>query len=169
MLFSVTKRFELDTRMRKAILPREMVGTENWLNLSAIAQVEVTSEDPAFPIEAAIGPPNEITSAGWRAAESGEQHIKLVFDTPQQIRRIIISFQETRCVRTQQFMLRWSPDGNAWHEIVRQQWNFSPESSPNEVEDYRVELVEVLVLELVIIPNISGGDSRASLAALRIQ
>ena len=37
--------------------------------------------------------------------------------------------------RTQEFVLRWSPDGgNSVKEIVRQQWNFNPPDSIREVE-----------------------------------
>jgi hypothetical protein len=43
------------------------------------------------------------------------------------------------------------------HEIVRQQWNFSPEGATAEREDYRVALTEVTILELSIIPDITGG------------
>src|ERR1700722_5784101 len=64
----------------------------------------------------------------------------------------------------------WSPDGNgsSVKEIVRQQWNFGPPSSIREVEEYRVELSSVAVLELIIKPNISGGAARASLKNLRL-
>src|ERR1700741_2935621 len=63
-----------------------------------------------------------------------------------------------------------SPDGNgsSVKEIVRQQWNFGPPSSIREVEEYRVELSSVAVLELIIKPNISGGAARASLKNLRL-
>jgi len=54
--------------------------------------------------------------------------------------------------------LQWSPDGGrSFREIVRQHWNFSPPNSIREVEEYRVELSGVNVLELVIVPDISGG------------
>jgi len=66
--------------------------------------------------------------------------------------------------RTQEFVLRWSPDGGAtYHDIARQQYNFNSHAT-REQEDYSVELDGVTVLELNIIPDISGGDARASLA-----
>jgi hypothetical protein len=65
--------------------------------------------------------------------------------------------------------LRWSPDdGQSFHEIVRQQWNFSPTGETSETEDHQVDLSSVTVLELNIIPDISGGNSIASLAKLRL-
>jgi len=78
-------------------------------------------------------------------------------------------FEESETARTQEFVLRWSPDGgNSVKEIVRQQWNFSPPDSVREVEEYQVELSAVTILELVINPNISGGVARASLKNLRL-
>jgi hypothetical protein len=63
----------------------------------------------------------------------------------------------------------WSGDeGLAFREIVRQQWNFSPPKSIREVEKYRGELFGVTVLELVIVPDISRGTTRASLMRLRL-
>ena len=71
--------------------------------------------------------------------------------------------------RTQQYVLRWSSDGGELlHEIVRQQWNFSPQGATSETEDYRVELSDVAVLELIITPDISGKLAFASLGQLRL-
>jgi hypothetical protein len=65
--------------------------------------------------------------------------------------------------------LRWSGDlGGSFQEIVRQQWNFSPPNTTREVEEYRVALSNVTVLELVIVPDISGGATHASLKSLRL-
>jgi hypothetical protein len=61
------------------------------------------------------------------------------------------------------------PDsGRSFREIVRQQWNFSPSKTTREVEDYQVELVNVTVLELVFVPDISRGAARALLKSLRL-
>jgi hypothetical protein len=80
-----------------------------------------------------------------------------------------LAFHEDERERTQEFMLRWSPDGGAtWREIVRQQYNFSPPGMTRELEDYAVDLEELTILELSITPDISGGKTRASLARLRL-
>jgi hypothetical protein len=106
---------------------------------------------------------------GWRAANTGTQTIRLLFDHPQRLSRISLVFEETETERTQEFVLRWSPDGGrSFREIVRQQWNFSPLSTIREVEEYGVELSDVTVLELVIVPGISRGAARASLNRLRL-
>lgn len=91
----------------------------------------------------------------------GPQTIRLVFDSPQTLRRILLVFEENETARTQEFVLRWSSDGgSSVREIVRQQWNFSPPGSVREIEEYQVELSGVTVLELIINPNISGRSGQ---------
>jgi hypothetical protein len=68
----------------------------------------------------------------------------------------------------QEFVLRWVDAASELREVVRQQWNFSPGGSAEEVEDYRVDLPGVVELELVVTPDTSGGESPASLAELRV-
>ena len=99
----------------------------------------------------------------------GVQTIRLIFDEPQKLRRILLVFKDTENSRTQEFVVRWSPDiEGSFREIVRQQWNFSPPDSVRETEDYAVELSEVKVLELVIVPDKNGGEVHASLVSLRV-
>jgi hypothetical protein len=156
--------------MRKRMINQEPQNIapldQGWLDLQSLAQVELTSEDAANPIEAALVPG---AGLGWRAAQAGEQTIRLLFDELQRVRRIQILFLEDQQARTQEFVLRWSPDGGqTYREIVRQQYNFSPPGVTREFEDYAVDLVGVTALELTIVPDISGGDARASVAQLRI-
>jgi len=156
--------------MRKHIIghgPRDVSAAEQgWLDLERLAQVEITSEDGDYPIESALIPG---TGVGWRAAQPGEQTIRLLFDEPLRLRRIHLLFQEDEQERTQEFVLRWSPDGGqSYREILRQQFNFSPPEAAREVEDYGVDLDRVTALELKIVPDISGGSARASLAKLRV-
>jgi hypothetical protein len=156
--------------MRKRIIghgPREVAAAEPvWLDLERLAQVEITSEDADHPIESALIPG---TGSGWRAAQPGEQTIRLLFDEPLRLQGLRIVFHEGEQERTQEFVLRWSPDGGqSYREIVRQQYNFSPPKGGCEVEDYDVDLDGVTVLELRIVPDISGGGVRASLAQLRV-
>src|ERR1700676_5544320 len=156
--------------MRKRLLtPIPQAGTprdEGWLNLDRAALVEVTSEEKDYPVEGALIA-GELR--GWRAADSGTQTIRLIFDEPQRLTRIALVFEETETQRTQEFVLRWSRDGGrSFREIVRQQWNFSPPNSNREVEEYQVGLSNVTVLELVIVPEISRGMARASLKSLRL-
>jgi hypothetical protein len=126
----------------------------------------VTSESSEHPIEAAL---LSNTERGWRAAQPGAQSIRLLFKKPQDLHRIHLIFLENAIKRTQEYVLRWSgDDGLTWNEIVRQQWNFSPDGSTRETEDHTVALAGVTGLELTITPDISGERAFASLEKLRI-
>jgi hypothetical protein len=156
--------------MRKRLIPTivndALAAEEGWLDLNTIASVEFTSEEKDYPVEAAfiLG-----ETPGWRAAEAGIQTIRLIFDQPQRLARILLTFEETEIERTQEFVLRWSPDGgHSYQEIIRQQWNFSPPQTVRESEDYRVKLSGVTMLELEITPDNTGRVVRASLKSLRL-
>ena len=157
--------------MRKQIIDAGGQATppaehQDWLDLEHLVQAELTSEDPEHPIESAL-----VTNSGsgWRAEQPGRQTIRLLFDQPHRIVRIQLEFREHERQRTQEFVLRWSPDGGtSWREIVRQQYNFSPPDSTHELEEYSVDLNALTMLELSIIPDISGGEARASLARWRL-
>jgi hypothetical protein len=156
--------------MRKRFIDQAQKNTASldgdWLNLEGLAEIELTSEDAAHRIESALLPGQ---TAGWRAAGPGGQTIRLLFTQPQRLRRIWLNFLEPEIERTQEYVLRWSPDrGRSFREIVRQQWNFSPQGTTRETEDHRIELSAVTVLELSIIPDISGGNAFASLAQMRL-
>src|SRR5205807_9192135 len=136
-----------------------------WLDLNTAAVVEVTSEDKDSPVESAL---LSGETRGWRAASPGTQTIRLLFDQPQRLRRISLVLEETAIKRTQEFVLRWSPDGGrSFREIVRQQWNFSPPHTVREVEEYQVELSDVTVLELIVVPHNNRSVARASRKYLR--
>ena len=155
--------------MRKRIVtptPTAAHAQEDWLDLERAATVEVTSEDKDFPIESSLSlEPRQ----GWRAGQPGSQTIRLVFDEPQELKRISLVFEENEVTRTQEFVLRASSNpGGPFRDIVRQQWNFSAPTSTREIEEYSVQLSDVALLELTIVPDISGGAVRASLKSLRL-
>jgi hypothetical protein len=156
--------------MRKRLItpsPQDAAAhDEDWLDLDRLTVAEVTSEEKEYPVEAALVAGE---MRGWRADSPGTQTMRLIFDTPQRLTRISLVFEETETQRTQEFILRWSPDGGrSFREIVRQQWNFSPPDAIREVEEYKVGLSGVTILELVIVPDISRGSARASLKSLRL-
>ena len=157
--------------MRKRILDTNpSQGRANpdrgWLDLEQIATVEVTSEDSGFPIDSVFTSDN---GPGWRASQKGEQQIRIIFDQPLSVHRIQLRFLEPELERTQEFTIRWSSaDGGPTKEIVRQQWNFSPAGSTNEVEDYEVDLDGVSALQLAIKPDLTRGEAPATLASWRV-
>ena len=157
--------------MRKQIINVENQGVlpaepQDWLDLDRLVQVELTSEDTEHTIESALV---SNTGSGWRAQLPGKQTIRLLFDTPHRISRIQLVFQEDELEHTQEFVLRWSSGiEESPREIVRQQYNFSPPSNTRELEDYFVDLEALMMLELGINPDISGGRAHASLEQLRL-
>jgi hypothetical protein len=158
--------------MRKSIITPDG-GTnprinENWRELERIARVEITSEDPAFPIEHALG---KTATTGWRAGTTGPQVIRMYFDEPLTIRRIQLHFVDRTAERTQEFVLLGGV-GTELREVVRQQWTFSPHGSTEDFEDYTVDLHGVTVVELRIDPDRSHdpalSQSYASLQSVRM-
>ena len=137
-----------------------------WFDLERLARVEITSETPENPIEAALTPNR---GEGWRASHPGKQIIRLIFDSPLKISHIVLEFEENGQPRTQEFSLHWLSEGQqSPREILRQQFTFSPPGTTQEIEDYRVNLEDLKLLELEIIPDISSPDAYASLAQLRL-
>lgn len=161
--------------MRKALIPSDADKaarrgapdvTDDWLDLESLARIDVTSEVPAHPVEGALSPGDD---RGWRASAPGPQTVRILFDRPVGIRRVRLLFLEPEETRTQEFVLRASSDGGRpVRDLVRQQWNFAPAGSIREAEDYRFDLSGVTALELCIVPDVSGGPARASLAQWRI-
>jgi len=160
-----------ENMMRKKIINRsskEPASTDHtWLDLERLARVEITSEETGHPIESALTTGG---GTGWLASETGKQTIRLLFDEPQALGHIHLVFEEEGRERTHEFVLRWSKDGGrSYREILRQQYTFSPPGATREVEDYTVDLNGVTALELTIVPDLSGGNARASLISLRLE
>ncbi|HTH52551.1 MAG TPA: hypothetical protein VL495_01290 [Edaphobacter sp.] len=150
--------------MRKVVVTENAGGVpapESWLDLEKIASVQISSEDASFPIEHALG---DVGTGGWRASTPGPQRIRLIFDQPQTIRRIQLQFVEKDAERSQEFWLL-AMVGDELRDVVRQQWNFSPQGTTEELEDYTVELSGVNALELRIDPDRSHDPRHSRYAA----
>lgn len=141
---------------------------DDWLPLEDMVRAQLTSEDPALPLENALSLGPECNGKGWQAGEAGPQTITLSFMRPVKIRRIYLHFVEQEYERTQEFSLRYMTQAGIQQEIVRQQWNFSPNGSTQEIEDYTVDLEGVTRLELRIDPDLGSGKARATLDAWRV-
>ena len=147
---------------------RDLLSYEKWLDIAQLAEVELTSEDPDYPIEGALLPDG--AGRGWRAAERDEQIIRLIFNQIIPLRRTKLQFIEERVERTHEFVLRASSEMvGPFKQIVRQQWNFSPPGTTSEVENYQVNLDQVKVLELILTPDVRVNSTAiASMAVWRI-
>jgi len=144
------------------ILERTAHGVEWWDLAERVAEVAVTSEDPDHPVDRMLAGGPE-----WRAAEPGEQTMRVTFDEPRNVSRIFLRFVEKKLERTQELGIQWSgEDGKSFHHLLRQQWNFSPHGSTEEVEDCHVKLSAVSAIELTIRPG--RPDAIASLAEFKL-
>ena len=139
------------------------------MDLRAAAHIEVSSEDELFPIELAFveGP-----SLGWRAAHPGPQVIRLVFHQPQSVQHISLRVIERASERTQEIILRAQCTGDVLREFRRQEFNFSPAGSTEEVEEFAVELVGLQVIEIAIDPDRANAgvkrDVYATLSSMQL-
>ncbi len=180
-----------EAAMRKRVVGAGKIGAMEedgccWLDLEAVASVELTSENPDFPIEDAFTGHHDVKQVGrphacrgWSAGTVGPQTIMLRFDQPQAIQKIRVRFSESETERSQEFALRCflqadnpgpvSPGApGESREIVRQQWTFSPGGSIEEMEEYAVNLRGVSAIELWIDPDRGRNRVRATLAELRV-
>ena len=124
---------------------------EGWLDLDRAASVEVTSEEKNYGIDSALVSGE---TQGWRAASPGTQTIRLLFDQPQRLTRISLVFEETETERTQEFVLRWSPDRGVHFEKLCASSGIS------------AHLTQYLNWSFV--PDISRAAARAALKSLRL-
>jgi hypothetical protein len=155
--------------MQKTILGNENPDPghlgDQWFGIDTIAGIAVTSEAEGAPVESIFDSGKETE---WRAGTSGLQVIRITFGEPKAIRQIQLEFKESRLERTQEFTLHTTSSGGERTEVIRQQWTFSPHGSTQEVEDYRLNLNNISIVELTINPDLNHGDAHASLIHLRI-
>ncbi len=151
----------------KQALQKEVAVSQEWVDLEKLAQVELSSEAQDHPIEAALAPG---AASGWRAGSPGPQTIRLRFQKPISLSCIHLLFEELEQARTQEFVLSWrSEEEHTYKHIVRQQYTFSPAGTTRQVEAYQVNLPDVKVLELKIVPDINNSGAYASLSQLRLR
>jgi hypothetical protein len=156
--------------VRKTVIDLAAVHSEprpeqEWLNLEEMAKVEVTSEDPRFPLESALV---SRKGSGWRAAQRGKQLIRIMFDKPTRLRRIRPSFRRRKSRGPRNSLFSGRRARGPFTEIVRQQWSFSPQGSTSETEDYQVNLDSVSILELALKPDLTPANACATLASWRM-
>ena len=155
--------------MRKSVVSFENNTPESpsvaWMDLDAVASATMTSEDEAHPLERAI---TAAAAGGWKASTPGVQVIRFTFDTPKNVKHVRLIFKEEAKERSQEFALVAILRPEVRKEIVRQQWSFNPGGSTTEVEDYTVELSDVVALELTIDPGRHDKTVFATLESIQV-
>ncbi|QDV35650.1 hypothetical protein [Tautonia plasticadhaerens] len=140
------------------------------IDIAAVATVLVTSEDPGHPIDLAFDEHRGPGGTRWVAGEPGEQAVILAFDSPHAIRRVVLEVEEPEVARTQELQLAASTDGGqTYRELLRQEFNFSPQGSTFEREDWAVQAEGVTHLRLAIKPDKGGTPYRATITSLALR
>lgn len=136
----------------------ETAGIE-WLDLDAIAEVTIL----------AGGRTTRRSPGAWLADCPGEQTIDVRFHEPTSLARISVICSDVEQSRTQE-MTVWASlhRGEQHREIVRQQFNFSPNGATKEVEEYALQLEAVSAIQVRIVPSIDGQRAVARLNELRL-
>ena len=157
--------------MRKYILHRFNERTQvEELPIDALATVFVSSEEMDHPIDCAFDQQRGPGGTRWVAGEKGEQTVILAFDTPQAIDHVTIEIEECDIYRTQEIQLAVSKDGGvAYRELRRQEFNFSPDSTTFEREEWTISEQGITHLRLWIKPDKGGKACRATLTSLSLR
>jgi hypothetical protein len=130
-----------------------------WLDLDAVADVTVTARGERLARARSM----------WSADCPGEQMIEVRFHHPIDLRRVRVIAVEREQARTQEMTIWVSfHRGECHREVVRQQFNFSPNGAIEEVEDYNVQLDDVSSIHLRIVPSIDGRSAVARVSELRV-
>ena len=137
-----------------------------WLDLDRAASVEVTSEDKEYPVECALVADE---TRGWRAADSGTQTIRLIFDEHKDSHASRSSSRKPRLSVPKSSSCDGLGMAGARFETSCASSGISARLIPYvRSRNIRLNSPNVTVLELVIVPDISRGSARASRKSLRL-
>jgi hypothetical protein len=143
--------------------------SEGAKDIPKLATVLVTSEDAEHPIDRIFDGERGRGATRWIAAGTGEQTVILAFDAPQTIRTIVIEVEETSVSRTQEIVLAVSDDGGqAYRNLVRQEYNFSPPGTTFEHEEWSVNVHDATHLRIGIKPDNGDKACRATLTTVAL-
>jgi hypothetical protein len=95
--------------------------------------------------------------------------IEIRFHHRTPVRRLRVVSSEVKESRTQEMTVWVSLRGGERHrEVVRQQFNFSPNGAIEQVGEYALQLDDVSRIELRIVPSIDGRSAVAHVSELRV-
>ena len=158
--------------LRKQLLTSHPIPTPRAFerDISAIATVLVTSEDPDHPIDHVFDGQRGPGASRWIAAQSGEQRLILAFDAPQTIHKLRVEIDEPDVNRTQEMYVSISTDrGQTYRELLRQEYTFSPPATSHEREEWTLNADGVSHLQVGIKPDKGGRACRATLTSLTLE
>ena len=102
--------------LRKRTRTNQEIFPGNWLSLEENAEIEVSSEDPEWPIEGAL---LHETTRGWRAAHAGPQTLRIRFDKPQALSAIhLVEHYAVDLIGVTDVVLHVTPDVSGRPAVV---------------------------------------------------
>ena len=137
------------------------------LPLLSLAEVQASSEAEAHPILLAFDEGHGPGATYWKAKDAGEQTITVTFREPCRLAQVTMEVEEREVARTQEVQLAVSTDGGlTYRELIRQEFNFSPDGATWEKETWNVPENPVTHVKLVIKPDKGRTDCYATLTSL---
>jgi hypothetical protein len=156
--------------MRKHILRCFNEAHAEEIPIDTLATVFVSSEKTDHPIECAFDQERGPGGTRWVAGEKGEQFVIVAFDTPQTIHHVVIEVEEHEVYRTQEMQLAVSKDGGvSYRELRRQEFNFSPDSTTFEREEWTISVQDITHVRLWIRPDKGDKACHATLTSFSLR
>jgi hypothetical protein len=161
-------------KLRKRITPSAtgaaIPAPANTIDIIQNAEVIATSESENFPLDNIVDGSTGPGSSQWVAGSTGPQTLAFKFDTPQNITAIVYEIEEREIARTQEVCFEVSTDSGAnFREILRHEYNFSPDGSTFQREELRQDLPQTTDLKMTIKPDKGNLDCRAKLNHIAFQ
>jgi hypothetical protein len=140
---------------------------EREIAVLAAATATASSEAEGHPVSHIFDEHRGPGGTQWIAGEPGEQQLLLAFHRPVTIRRVTLEIEDRTVQRTQELQLSVSSDGGqTYRELRRQEFNFSPEGTTWECEDWAVAEFNVTHVRLVIRPDKGRQECLARLTSV---
>ncbi|BAN36249.1 hypothetical protein SCD_n02441 [Sulfuricella denitrificans skB26] len=161
-------------KLRKKIMP-SATGTAmpvpaNTIDIIQHAEVIATSESESRPLDNIVDGSTGPGSSQWVAGSTGPQSLIFKFDAPQNITGIIYEIEEQEIARTQEVCFEVSTDSGAhFREILRHEYNFSPNGSTFQREELKLDLPRITDLKMTIKPDKGNLDCVAKLNYIAFQ
>lgn len=155
-------------KLRKKIIPSAagavMPAPANTIDIIRVAEVTATSESENCPLDNIVDGSTGPGSSQWVAGSTGPQTLIFKFDAPQNITGIVYEIEEKEMARTQEICFEVSTDSGAnFREILRHEYNFSPDGSTFQREELKQYLPQITDLKMTIKPDKGNLDCRAKL------
>ena len=147
-----------------------MPAPANTIDIIRNAEVAATSESENSPLDNIVDGSTGPGSSQWVAGSTGPQTLTFKFDAPQNITAIVYEIEEREIARTQEICFEVSTDSGArFREILRHEYNFSPDGSTFQREELKLDLSQITDLKMTIKPDKGNLNCRARLNHIAFQ